>query len=202
MGEPNLLQSTTATARALIEQYMVPGAAAVDATCGNGHDAAALVRMGAGMVYAFDVQERALGRTRALFAREGLPLRRLHLIHDGHEHMCRHIEEAVRVVVFNLGYLPGGDHDIITRPETTTAAVRAACSLLETGGLICVTIYSGHAGGCAERDALLEMSAGLDAGSWHVLRLLAHNQTGTAPQLLLLTRKRGGREPLDRRERT
>jgi hypothetical protein len=48
----------------------------------------------------------------------------------GHETMPMHIDQPVRAVVFNLGYLPGSDHQLITRPETTLSALQYAYKLL------------------------------------------------------------------------
>lgn len=50
-------------------------------------------------------------------------------------------------MVFNLGYLPGGDKAILTTPGTTLAALQAAGRVLGSGGLISVMVYVGHPGG-------------------------------------------------------
>jgi len=52
--------------------------------------------------------------------------------------------------MFNLGYLPFGDKAIVTTPETTLAGLEQALTLLESGGLISVLAYPGHAGGLVE----------------------------------------------------
>jgi hypothetical protein len=52
-----------------------------------------------------------------------------------------------RLVAFNLGYLPGGDKEIITRSETTLLALEAAKRILIQGGLISIVVYVGHPGG-------------------------------------------------------
>lgn len=54
---------------------------------------------------------------------------------------------AFRLVAFNLGYLPGGDKTIITKPETTLPALEAAKGILMPGGLISLVVYVGHPGG-------------------------------------------------------
>ncbi len=61
-----------------------------------------------GLVHAFDVQEAAFFETRALLEREGVLNRaRLHLL--GHERMAEVAPQGLRLVAFNLGWLPGGD---------------------------------------------------------------------------------------------
>lgn len=75
-----------------------------------------------GQVWAFDIQGKALELTRELLEREGMD-KRARLILCGHEHMDRYLEpERVDGICFNFGYLPGGDHRIATRPETSVAA--------------------------------------------------------------------------------
>ena len=60
----------------------------------------------------------------------------------------------VAVVMFNLGYLPGGDKSLVTRPDTTLPALRAALDLLAPGGLVSVVAYPGHFGGAEESEAV------------------------------------------------
>jgi len=44
--------------------------------------------------------------------------------------------------MFNLGYLPSGDHSISTRPETTIQALSKAMELLVTGGIITLSFIT------------------------------------------------------------
>ena len=62
---------------------------------------------------------------------------------EGHEHMAEYVKEKADVVMFNFGYLPGGDHSVATRPETSLRAVSEAMGLLKEGGVISLCIYSG-----------------------------------------------------------
>ena len=51
---------------------------------------------------------------------------RAELILDGHEHMARYAgAKTVDLICFNFGYLPGGNHEIATRAETSVQAVEA-----------------------------------------------------------------------------
>nr|CAB3464757.1 unnamed protein product [Digitaria exilis] len=56
-------------------------------------------------------------------------------------------DAPVRLVAFNLGYLPGGDKTLITVPRTTELALEAASRILSSGGLISILVYIGHEGG-------------------------------------------------------
>ena len=61
--------------------------------------------------------------------------------------------------MFNLGYRPGGDHAVVTGPETAIAGLNSAeLEVVETGGICTVVVYPGHQGGQAEADAVLEWS--------------------------------------------
>lgn len=171
----------------LLRQYVHQGDTVIDATCGNGNDALLLARLAgpAGRVWAFDIQAAALERTAHLLADAGLG-ERVVLVAAGHETVADHVAGPVSAVVFNLGYLPGGDRSVITRPESTLAALQQALALLQPGGIIAVTVYPGHPGGAAERAAVEEWSASLAPGSAHVWHMGQLNVAADAPYLILI----------------
>ena len=185
----NILRSTTQTALLFVSQYRSPGETAIDATCGNGHDTLALAQMGAGTIYAFDIQQAAIDNTRKILMEHQLDSQKIHLILDGHEHMGDHIKEQVQVILFNLGYLPSSSKEVITKKETTVAAVRSALKLLKRGGLLCITMYSGHPGGQEEKQAVLDLAAALDEKRWHTAYIQMYNQQNHPPEILLITLK-------------
>ncbi|MCG5534844.1 tRNA (mnm(5)s(2)U34)-methyltransferase [Ectothiorhodospira mobilis] len=180
----------TARAHAAVAARISPGALAVDATAGNGHDTRFLAEaVGAtGRVWAFDVQTPALEATARRLQAAGLT-QRVQLIHAGHEHLAAHLPPAARgrlaAVLFNLGYLPGGDHGRITQPETTLAALEAALAWLHPRGLVSVLAYRGHDGGEAEYEAL---QAWLSRRGPAVRCLHRESPSANAPVLLLLER--------------
>lgn len=187
----NIIRSTTQTALLFISQYLKPGDTAVDATCGNGHDTLALAQMGAGKIYAFDIQETAIKNTELLLTEENIPLENIHMILDSHTNMCDHIKEKVQVIVFNLGYLPAADKNIITNASSTITAVKEAMKLVKKDGLICISMYSGHPGGQEEKQALLDFAGTLDDSIWHATYINMTNQRKNPPEILLITLKRG-----------
>jgi SAM-dependent methyltransferase len=149
----------TARAKQLLAGVLSPGDIAVDATVGNGHDTLFLAQTvhPGGMVIGCDVQEAAITATRARLAAAGLDgIARLHL--TGHERLAELVAPEhhgrVAAITFNLGYLPGGDKTLVTRAETTRAALQAAATLLRPGGLLSLLVYVGHPGGAAEHDAV------------------------------------------------
>lgn len=151
----------TEQVHARLAAHLRGGDRAVDATAGNGHDTLFLARQvgGQGQVWAFDVQSQALAATRKRLQQAGLA-DRVNLVHAGHQALSRHLPATtlgqVKAVVFNLGYLPGGDHALITRPETTLAALNSAWEALAPAGVISLMIYRGHPGGAAEFDAVAD----------------------------------------------
>lgn len=193
----NLIQSTTQMAQFFASQYLSPGGAAIDATCGNGNDTVALARMGAGNIYAFDIQKKAIQQTKAALIRENLYSEKIHLIEDGHEHMKDYVKEKVQVILFNLGYLPSASKTLVTKKETTLAAVSQGLTLLEKDGLLCVAMYSGHPGGTEEKQALLDFAENLDRKQYHVAYVNMLNQRNHPPELLLITLKRGVKHEKD-----
>lgn len=165
-----------------------PGDLAVDATVGNGHDTRFLAEaVGAtGQVLGFDVQAAAIEATRARLRRAQLEAR-VRLVHAGHETLPAHLPvagyEAVRAVMFNLGYLPGADKTCVTRPATTRSALEAALPHLAPGGVLTVVAYPGHAGGAEEAAQVEDWAQRLHSGRWSAAFYRRANQP-TAPWLL------------------
>lgn len=98
---------------------------------------------------------------------------------------------CARLVVFNLGYLPGGDKSIVTTSTTTIAALEAAQCVLTVGGAVSVTLYPGHDEGKEEEAVVLKHAAELPQGQWSVYHTQWLNQrnkrTGRrAPSLVLM----------------
>ena len=175
----------------LVEPALYAGARAVDATMGNGKDTLWLCRCVGpeGHVDAFDVQPEAVGRTRTLLEREGV-LDRAALFCLGHEHMAEAVGAPVDVVVFNLGWLPGAQHGVTTRVETTLKAVDAALTLLKPEGLLTICVYPGHEEGARELAALNEWAAALDATRYDALTKHYMNQPNDPPRLIAVKRKK------------
>ena len=165
-----------------VSEHLSEGGFAIDATAGRGYDTVFLARtVGAtGRVLAFDIQPAAVESTRALLASEGLDAE---VVRASHADMAQYASpESADCILFNLGYLPGGDHTVYTRAESTIAAVEAGLDILKHGGLMCVTVYSGGANGYAERDALIPFLASLDDGKYQVISLSFHNWKKDPPR--------------------
>ncbi|TCL43155.1 MULTISPECIES: tRNA (mnm(5)s(2)U34)-methyltransferase [Oscillospiraceae] len=155
----------------------------IDATAGRGKDTAFLCSLvgESGRVLAFDIQPEAVESTRALLKEKGFSARARVLL-DSHEHMEKYAQAGrVDAVVFNFGYLPGGDHSIYTRPPSSIAAIEAGLRLLRPGGVMSLCIYHGGDTGYEERDALLQYLRTIDSREYTVLLAPFYNRPGDPP---------------------
>mmetsp|Transcript_65082 Transcript_65082/g.108125 ORF Transcript_65082/g.108125 Transcript_65082/m.108125 type:complete len:270 (-) Transcript_65082:248-1057(-) len=191
----------------------------VDATAGNGHDTLvltkALAAAGGGTLWACDIQAAALSATRQrlrnelaenwLFDNESewkwsLQDRSSRAIvtvcwrHGCHVKLLESFPDvSVRLIVFNLGYLPGGDKTLVTTASSTVRALKEAERAICAGGTVSATIYPGHDEGLREEEDVLEHAAQLKQEEWSVYHHIWLNQRNKrngrrAPSLLLVQR--------------
>lgn len=173
-----------------IRMHVSSGAFCIDATMGNGHDTLLLSRLAGerGKVLAFDIQERALVRTRLLLEKEHAP-KNYRLILDSHTKMAEYTQSAsVDCIVFNFGYLPGGDHTLATCAQSSIAAIALGLKLLKKGGLMSLCIYSGGDTGFDERDAILAFIQKLDSRQYLAIRSEYANRPNHPPIPVMIIR--------------
>ena len=184
-----LLRGPVPLSHLIIRRFVTAGDHVVDATCGNGHDTRLLAELvgPSGRVWAFDIQQKAVEATAARLAEYG-GRDSVTLVSCGHETMSEHCSGPVKAVVFNLGYLPGGDRTVVTRPDTTLAGLNQALEILAPGGIVVITLYPGHEGGEQERITLETRLALLPTTCFHVWRMGQMNVPATAPYLILIQR--------------
>lgn len=179
------LPAIVSFAHDLLRRALQPGDCAIDATAGNGHDTCLLAGLvgEAGHVFAFDVQPQALDASRERLQQGGL-LRQVRLIHAGHETVAQHVDMPVQAAIFNLGWLPGSNKQVTTRPATTLAALDAVLQLLQPHGLMVLVIYQAHAGAAEERDAVEAWARELPATTTRVARYQLANVPRQPPYVL------------------
>lgn len=189
----NDLRGGVALSHLFLRERVREGDRVVDATCGNGHDTLLLAKLvgPAGRVWGFDLQERALDATRELLAAEGC-LAQVELVRAGHERLGEFITEPLAAAVFNLGYLPGGDKGVVTRPATTLRALNGALDLLRPAGILLVVVYTGHEGATEEEKAVLVWGSGLHPKAFNVWTNRQLNRPPTAPYLVLVEKRGEG----------
>ncbi len=156
MTKPPQAKSVTQLVHNIHRRLLRMGDRVLDATAGNGHDTLFLAKLvGAKNVTAIDQQQEALESAKARLGSENLS--GVEWIHGDHAQKLSEFEKAhrrFRAIVFNLGYLPGGDRKIVTQRETTLRAIDSAERLLEPGGVMTVIAYPGHDAGKDEETAL------------------------------------------------
>ena len=177
----------TSLMHSMAENFIEEGGVCIDATMGSGQDTEFLCRCagGKGKVIAFDIQQEALDRTTERLFRKGYG--NVRLVRRSHTEMTDYAEpESVDLILFNLGYLPGGDHSVCTRAETTLPALEAALTLLKPGGAVGVIVYSGGDTGNEEKDAVLDWLKSLDSRRYLVLVTEYYNRPNHPPLPVLI----------------
>lgn len=175
-----------------LAQVLKPGDNVIDATAGNGADTIFLASLvgETGMVWAFDVQSCALSYTYNLLAEKGLT-KQVKLIGANHRDMREYVDSPVKAVVFNLGYLPGGDHTLTTTAPDTLYALEESMDLLQDGGIIVISVYWGHTQGEEEKNALADFLREPKMKSWQVMEISIPNRA-KAPCLIIIEKKEKG----------
>ncbi len=189
------MKQVLAFAKQIIREALGPSDWAVDGTVGNGYDTAFLAECvgSTGRVYGFDIQAKAL-RTAHLRLKAQNLHDRVSLLEAGHEQMASLLPAEARgrikAAMFNLGYLPGGDHTLSTRLFTTRQALESTLNLLCPGGRITVVLYPGHPGGQEECEGITAWAKAQDQRGTEILRYEFINQQNCPPRLLVLEKRR------------
>lgn len=186
----------------LIREVLQPGDIAIDATVGNGHDTLFLLEQAGlnGRVYGFDIQLAAIESSRAKVDayRTGeracknahLASGNLILIQANHADMAdkipAHYHGNISTIMFNLGYLPGGDKRIITRTDTTVMALNSASRLLSNKGIITVMAYPGHPGGDLETGQVKKWCEQLNDDQFKINIIYSSENKESAPRLFVI----------------
>lgn len=177
-----LLSNSLAISHEIIKRIVKQGDTVVDATMGNGNDTLLLARLAGenGKVYSFDIQEAALINTEKKLREAGVS-NIVELICDGHQNIKKYVPQGIRAVMFNLGYLPKGDHSIGTKADTTIEALKRSMELLMDGGIIMMVVYYGGDSGFEEKEAVLEYVKTIDCKNYSVLVCDFANQINCPP---------------------
>jgi len=182
--------SLTAQAHSIIEQHLLVGDMAIDATTGNGHDTLFLAKQVgiSGKVFGFDLQQQAIDSTQSRLKDEGFA-DNTQLFLSSHSNMQQCIDAdfygKIKVIMFNLGYLPGSDKSIITETESTLSALEQAIELLIKSGILTIAAYPGHPGGDTETQAIEQWHQQLD-GQQYSVKTFYSSEKDTAPRLYIV----------------
>ncbi len=183
----------TELAHSIVREIVHRGDVTIDATAGNGHDTRYLADLvgQTGLVWAIDVQQAAIEQTSFNLG----PTRRGHvrLLHNNHADLKSLIPNEyhghISVVMFNLGYLPGGDPSLTTLATTTLTAVEACLELLRPGGVLTLIAYLGQSGGAVEAEAIEGLLNRLDPGTFEVSRYSSAGISTSSPRLRVVRKR-------------
>ncbi len=183
-----MLKNAVELSHFYLKNYIDKGAFVVDATCGNGGDTVFLANLvgDSGKVLGFDIQQEAITNTAIRLENEGLS-HRVQLVLNGHEHMENYLTDNLAdAFVFNLGYLPKGDHSLHTKPDTTISAIKTALQHLKQEGIIAISIYHGGDSGYEERDQVLSFLQTLNKHTYNVIIHQYTNKPNDPPILAVI----------------
>lgn len=188
--EINKFQITT-MCQEMARPYIKEGGLCIDATMGNGHDTLFLRNAAGdtGKVLAFDIQQQAFANTEELFVNEGVSISNVEMHLISHEEMDQFTDnDTVDCIMFNLGYLPSGDHSCATTAEGTCNAIKRALPLLRKGGMMSLCIYSGGDTGFEEKESVLALLKNLNTKKYLVLTTEYYNRPNNPPMIAQIIR--------------
>lgn len=191
--KPNSRRSLTEQAQDAIRAVLKLGEVAIDATAGNGHDTHFLANLvgHTGAVYAFDIQQSALEKTSRRL--DEANIQNVTLLNHDHAQLETLIPSSLRrqigAVMFNLGYLPGGDKRVTTSSESTLNAIEQATDFLRADGILSVLSYTGHDGGLDESRAVEAVLDRLPESEFEVVKIESQSGNRPGPRLFLVKRQ-------------
>lgn len=175
------------------QQLLKEGDLVIDATCGNGHDTLFLKQLIGpdGIIWGIDIQKQAIENThirlKNFFGDD--ELKNVHFVHSSHDCFPKNILiNTISLIVYNLGYLPGGDKSITTIIDSTIASLEKSLLLLKLYGAVTITLYPGHEEGFKEQQAVLDWAKCLSKEQWTVCHTSWLNRP-YSPSLLLIYRR-------------
>ncbi|MCF6249940.1 MAG: 16S rRNA (cytosine(1402)-N(4))-methyltransferase [Methylococcaceae bacterium] len=182
--------SLTTQAHHILLNYLNTGDITIDATVGNGHDTLFLARQVGkqGFVFGFDVQQQAIISTKSRLQSEDFidNVELIHACHSTIEHAIPpQYHGIIKAIMFNLGYLPGGDKRIISKTDSTLAAIQQSITLLAPTGIITITAYPGHSGGELETEIIKQWFEQLSP-KHYTRQLIYSSEKITAPRLFII----------------
>ncbi|HAG45094.1 MAG TPA: rRNA methylase [Clostridium sp.] len=166
----------------IIRNYSIDHDVAIDGTLGNGYDTDFLSSF-FNKVYSFDVQDIAIEKY------SDKKKKNVILIKDCHSKLKEYVKESVDVVMYNLGFLPGGDKSITTEVSTTLTSIESSVEILKSGGIITIAIYIGHEEGEKEKNEILKYVSSLPKDKYGAMLHKVLNRSEKAPQLIVIEKK-------------
>ena len=183
-------KSIVTVTRRYLSEHIQPGDVVVDATVGNGHDTEFVARCvgSSGRVFGMDIQQQAIDNTYRRLSYSGLS-ERVTLMKSNHEQLNHGIppqfQGYISAIVFNLGYLPGNNKQVVTFAKTTIAALKQSLSLIKTDGMLSIVCYRGHDEGVREAGVLQDWLTTLDTNYFNIV-VIDPDKASKSPFLVMV----------------
>ena len=166
----------------IIKDFVNNKKVAVDGTLGNGYDTDFLASL-FDKVYSFDIQKEAcenyLNKKKDNVA----------VINDSHHLFDKYIDEPIDCIMYNLGFLPGGNKEITTLHKTSLESIKIGLDLLNNGGIMTICIYRGHYEGKLEETCILDYLKALPKNHFGVMIQSYLNRQDISPLLVVVEKK-------------
>ncbi len=182
------LHSHLELARFYWKMVLQPEDWAIDATCGNGKDTLQLVNFYLEGIIGLDKQQIAIENTSTLLKNhlQEDQYKKIHLFCTSHIHFpALAYKHPIRLIIYNLGYLPGTNKKITTTTEDTLKSLNSALELIMPGGLITICCYPGHAEGAKEQSFLIQKAQELPSTQYAICHHTWPNKHASASLLLI-----------------
>ncbi len=185
-----MIRQLTEFTKNIWKLYLVEGMHVLDATLGNGEDAAFLCeKIGKeGIFDGIDIQEEAVSQSKLKLNQMGYDNFKLTL--GNHKYIDSiYAGKSYDLIVYNLGYLPKSNKSCTTLLDSTAESIQKALNLIKVGGFISITTYRGHDEGVKEYQWLNLFTKQLDTKKYHAMKLEYMNQGDQTPSVILIERK-------------
>lgn len=179
--------SITERGHGILKSYLQEGDVAVDCTAGHGMDTLFLAEStgSAGKVHAFEIQDKAIEELREKMS----PYRQVKIHPTSNVFLDEYVQSA-KVIMYNLGFLPGGNPELTTRSGETIQSLGSACRIIMPRGVISVVAYPGHPEGAKEAAAVEEFLEKLPSSTYEVLTIRQTNRSPRTPVQHFIYRNR------------
>lgn len=168
-------------AQDIIKDYLEEKNIAIDGTLGNGHDSDFLSE-NFNKVYSFEIQEDACLK----YNKKNKD--NVKVINASHHLFEEYVSEEVNCIMYNLGFLPGGNKEITTLHETSLESIKIGLNILSSGGIMTLCIYTGHNEGKQEESCILSYLKELPKNKFGVMVHSFLNRSN-APILVIIEKK-------------
>ena len=165
----------------LLKKHLTKSDVVIDMTVGNGHDTLFLVQISK-FVYGFDIQKDACVKADGLLK----GYQNFKIINDSHIFFDKYIKDEIAGVIFNLGYLPGGDKNIHTDATTVLKTLKKILHILKINGICIIVFYPGHKSGFEEASIIQKYLQSLNQKEFAVLKYEFINQINNPPFLIAI----------------